>query len=74
MEEVAAYALLDVKPTTMAGVVALLTYDIDHDDAANGMGWPEAIGIADEPGSRSWQYFLIQNLTEILPKLVPVSA
>jgi len=55
-------------------VIVLLTYAIDHDDANHGLGWPEAIGLADEPGSRSWQYFLIQNLNEILPQLVPVSA
>jgi hypothetical protein len=73
-EQVEAYALLDVTPTTMEGVIALLTYACDHDDANDAMGWPEAIGLADEPGSRSWQYFLIQNLTVLLPKLVPVSA
>ena len=69
-EQVAAYDLLDVKPTTAAGVVALLTYAIDHDDREHGMGWPDAIGIADEPCARSWQFFLIQNMAEILPKLL----
>ena len=46
-EQVAAYALPDVNPTTMAGVIALLTYACDHDDANDGMGWPEAIGLAE---------------------------
>jgi len=68
-EQVAAYELLDVNPTTMAGVIALLTYACELDDAT-GLGWPEAIGLEDEPGARSWQYFLIQNMAEILPKFV----
>jgi hypothetical protein len=46
-EEVAAYELLDVDPTTPAGVVALLVYAIEHDDANSGMGWPDSIGLAD---------------------------
>lgn len=73
-EEVAAYALLDVKPTTMAGVIALLTYSEEHDDANHGMGWPENIGCEELNNSRTWQYFLINSLIEILPELMPVSA
>jgi hypothetical protein len=69
-EEVAAYELLNVDPTTMAGVVALLTYACDHDDAAHGMGWPEAIACEEAKDTRSWQYFLIANLVEILPGLM----
>jgi hypothetical protein len=71
-EEVAAYALLDIDPTTMAGLVALLTYAIDHDDANHGIGWPEAIGLAEEPGTRSWQYFVIDKLASVLPKYAGV--
>lgn len=69
-EQAAAYDLLDVNPTTMAGLIALLTYVCEFDDANHGLGWPEAIGLEEEPGARSWQYFLIQNMAEILPKLV----
>lgn len=73
-EQVAAYALLDVNPTTMAGVIALLTYAIEHDDREHGMGWPDSISFADESGSRSWEYFLIDNLASILPEIMQVSA
>lgn len=69
MEEVAAYALLDIRPTTMAGLVALLTYAIDHDDANHGMGWPDAIGCEGTLDTRSWHYFVIANVAEILPQL-----
>jgi hypothetical protein len=43
VEQAAAYELLNVEPTTMAGVIALLTYACDYDDATHGMGWPEDI-------------------------------
>jgi hypothetical protein len=66
---VAAYALLDVHPTTPAGVIALLTYATDHDDANHGIGWPEDIACEGSRDTRTWQYFVIANLTEILPKL-----
>ena len=58
-----------MNPTTFEGVIALLTYACAFDDANHGLGWPEAIGIEDEPGARSWQYFLIHKMAELLPKL-----
>lgn len=73
-EQVAAYALLDDNPTTLAGVIALLTYATEYDDATDGMGWPCDVEPAEERGNRTWQYFVIANLVDILPKLMPASA
>jgi hypothetical protein len=62
----AAIELVNVHPTTMAGVMALLDYAIsaDHD----GETWPPV--LLDGETSGSWHHFLIQNLTEILPDLL----
>jgi hypothetical protein len=73
VEQVAAYALLDVRPTTMAGVIALLNYACEHDDATYGLGWPENIGCEGSLDTRTWQYFLIANVAEILPQLAVTS-
>ncbi|WFU13529.1 hypothetical protein [Bradyrhizobium sp. CB3481] len=40
VEQDAPYELLNIDPTTAAGVIALLTYATDFDDAMYGMGWP----------------------------------
>jgi hypothetical protein len=69
-EQAAAYALLNVDPTTLAGVIALLTYATEYDDATYGMGWPNDIEAEDLSNTRTWQYFVIANLTDILPKLM----
>ncbi|MCK1639591.1 hypothetical protein IVA95_18710 [Bradyrhizobium sp. 157] len=69
VEQCAAYDLLNVDPTTMAGVVALLAYSEEHDDANCGMGWPDDIHCEELKGNRTWRYFLINNLIEVLPKL-----
>jgi hypothetical protein len=64
----AAIELINVRPATMAGVVALLNYAIsaDHD----GETWPRELLSDDGKTIRSWHHFLIQNLTEILPDLL----
>jgi hypothetical protein len=54
----------------MAGLIALLTYACDYDDATYGLGWPDNIECEEVKATRTWQYFLISNLTEILPKLM----
>jgi hypothetical protein len=55
-------------PTTMAGVLALLQYanaaDID------GEGWPADLASDDSSKSRSWHYFLIELLAEVLPDIM----
>jgi hypothetical protein len=77
----AACDLLSVAPTTVAGVVALLTHARDYD--TDGMGFPDHLIDGDwragyhagcVEDTRSWQHYLIDNLIEILPKLTPVSA
>lgn len=62
-----ACTLVNILPTTMAGVMALLRYAVDAD--VDGEGWPR--GLASDDGSkiRDWQYFLIANLAEILPDM-----
>jgi hypothetical protein len=53
----------------MAGVIALLSYA--HVADTDGMGWPDDLDFNDNPlGTRSWHYFLIENLLEILPRFV----
>jgi hypothetical protein len=66
--------LLHVDPATMAGLIALLTYVDEHDDANDGMGWPEDIYCEEVEGNGAWQHCLINNLIEIPPKLVSVTA
>ena len=69
----AADSLLDVMPTTIAGVSALLTYAADH--ACGGNSWPE--GYVDEnPKTEwdreqgvSWEVILHRNLARALPKI-----
>jgi hypothetical protein len=69
VEREAACALLEAGPTTMAGVIALLSYA--HVADTDGMGWPDDLYFNDKPlGTRSWHYFLIENLLEILPRFV----
>lgn len=70
----AALVLLGIYPTTLAGAMALLTYARDYDNVTFGMGWP--IDLEDDTleGTRNWHSFLIANLVEVLPDLLPVSA
>jgi hypothetical protein len=63
----AAIELLNIYPTTMAGVMALLEYAISAD--RDGETWPDLLSGDGEIGG-SWHHFLIQNLTEILPGLL----
>jgi hypothetical protein len=68
-ETEAACTLVNVLPTTIAGVVALLQYAVSAD--TDGQTWPDDL-LADEAGnrSRSWHHFLVANLAEILPGMV----
>jgi hypothetical protein len=66
-------SLLDVVPTTIAGVSALLTYAADH--ACGGNTWPE--GYVDENPKTgwdrvhgvSWEVYLHKSLAKALPKI-----
>ena len=70
----AADGLLDVVPTTIGGVSALLTYAADH--ARGGNTWPD--GYVDENPKTgwdreqgvSWEVIFHRNLAKALPKIV----
>jgi hypothetical protein len=59
----AAYALANVAPTTMAGVVGLLQYAI----SIRPEEWPEGVQSDDDTETRPWHYFLIETLIAVLP-------
>jgi hypothetical protein len=59
----AAYALANVAPTTMAGVVRLLQYAI----GVRPEEWPEGVGSDEDTETRPWHYFLIEMLIAVLP-------
>lgn len=67
----AAIVLVNIAPTTMAGVVALLQYANAAD--ADGCGWPADLQEDVGQKIRSWHYFLIQMLAEVLPGLAASS-
>jgi hypothetical protein len=59
--------LVTVLPTTPAGLLALLEYAVSAD--RDGELWPD-LQSDDGKRARSWHYFLIENLLEILPRFV----
>jgi hypothetical protein len=59
----AAYALANVAPTTMAGVVGLLQYAI----SIRPEEWPEGVQSDDDTETRPWHTFLIGTLIAVLP-------
>jgi hypothetical protein len=59
----AAYALANVAPTTMAGVLGLLQYAI----SVRPEEWPEGVQSDDDTETRPWQYFLFEMLIAVLP-------
>ncbi|MEA2954297.1 MAG: hypothetical protein QOJ96_3817 [Alphaproteobacteria bacterium] len=59
----AAYALTNVAPTTMAGVVGLLQYVI----SVRPEEWPEGVQSDDDTATRPWHTFLIEMLIAVLP-------
>jgi hypothetical protein len=61
----AAYALANVAPTTMAGVVGLLQYAISIQPEE----WPEGVESDDDTETRPWHYFLIEMLIAALPRM-----
>jgi hypothetical protein len=64
----AACALVNILPTTSAGVFALLQYAIQAD--TDGKLWPDLLPDEDGKRSRPWHHFLIANLAEVLPSMV----
>ena len=68
-ENETAAELVSITPGTMGGVVALLQYAIEAD--TDGEGWPDALYADDAcTTTRSWQFFLMENLREALPAIV----
>ena len=59
----AAYALANVAPTTMAGVVSLLQYAISFRPEE----WPEGVESDEDTETRPWHTFLIEMLIAVLP-------
>jgi hypothetical protein len=63
----AAIGLLDVRPATHAGVVALLEYAVAAD--TDGMGFPDLLVSDDGEMTRSWQFFLIESVAGALAEM-----
>jgi hypothetical protein len=59
----AAYALVNIAPTTMAGVMGLL----QHAVSIRPEEWPEGVQSDDDTETRPWHYFLIEMLIDVLP-------
>jgi len=59
----AAFALANVAPTTMAGVVSLLQYAISFPPEE----WPEGVESDEDTETRPWYTFLIETLIAVLP-------
>jgi hypothetical protein len=55
--------LVDVTPTTRAGILALLQYAVSND--TDGEGWPRDL-VGDDGKTHCWQHFLLENILEAL--------
>jgi hypothetical protein len=64
----AAIDLLNIHPTTMPGLIALLQYAVAAD--IDGVSFPDSLMSDDGKRSRSWQQFLLENIAEVLPDMV----
>ena len=60
----AAAMLVDVRPTTRAGIVALLRYAYEVE--RTGAGWPNLVEEGSKH-SKKWYLFLMESLAEALP-------
>jgi hypothetical protein len=63
----AAIALLNVSPTTHAGLLSLMRYALAQD--TDGEAWGMKVA-GDDGRKRHWYYFLIENVTAALTDLV----
>jgi len=66
-ESEAAVELVNVLPTTRAGVIALMQYANAND--TDGEAWPPELISDDGTKIRSWQYFLIENVAAALTNI-----
>jgi hypothetical protein len=62
-ENEAAIALVCIKPTTRAGLIALIEHAVAHD--TDGESWPRSIPSDDGQRTRDWHYFLLENLVAV---------
>jgi hypothetical protein len=69
----AACALVSILPTTQAGAVALLQYALLADNDGRWTIWPDELVSDDGTKTRSWHYFLIENVTAALTDLAVTS-
>jgi hypothetical protein len=63
----AAIELLDVRPATMLGLIALLQYVTAAD--SGGETWPSELLSDDGSKTRSWHYFLIEAVADVLANM-----
>jgi hypothetical protein len=64
----AAIDLLNVHPTTIQGLIALLEYAVAAD--IDGVSFPSDLMTDDSKRARSWQQLLLENIAEVLPDMV----
>jgi hypothetical protein len=64
VQDEAAVALLNVRPTTLAGVTALLRYAVEAN--VDDQVWPAEL-LTDDGRQRSWHQFLAENVAAALP-------
>jgi hypothetical protein len=64
----AAIELLNVRPATALGLIALLQYVTAAD--RDGETWPSQLLSDDGSKTRSWHHFFIENVADILPVMV----
>ena len=57
-------ALLNIRLTTHAGIVALLRYVIEHD--TDGEGWQSELVSDDGTKTRHFYHFLVENVAEAM--------
>jgi hypothetical protein len=67
-EDDAACALVNVRPTTPAGLIALLRYAVEAD--TDGERWPRDVESDDGTKTRSWEHFLIEAVADTLPNVL----
>jgi hypothetical protein len=60
----AAVSLLNIRPTTLAGVTALLRYAVEAN--VDDQVWPAEL-LTDDGRQRSWHQFLAENVAAALP-------
>jgi len=68
VQDEAAVALLNIRPTTLAGVTALLRYAVEAN--VDDQVWPAELLTDDAGNRRSWHHFLVESVAAAMPKAV----